>query len=102
MFKSRRLCRPEKKSLFGALLTTILVILGSQISPFVGYILALSTLLIMIVAMYMESIWPTKSRKENPLVFSLFWGLILGTIVPYIISTFLKGGISAIFEIITK
>jgi Mg/Co/Ni transporter MgtE len=93
--------KPKSKSLFGALAVTVLVIFGSQTSAMLGYVLALSALIMIIVAMYMESIWPTRAKEENPLVFSLFWGLIIGVIVPYLVTTFLEGGASAVFEIFT-
>lgn len=102
MYKSHWLAKPQNKSLFGALVVTVLAILGSQTSAVIGYVLALSALLMIIVAMHMESIWPTKEIKENPLVFSLFWGLMMGTIVPFIVTTFLNGGVSAVLEIFTK
>lgn len=102
MYRGQGPAKPQNKSLFGALAVTVSVILGSQTSPVIGYVLALSALLMIIVAMHMESIWPTKARKENSLVFSLFWGLMIGAIVPFIVTTFLEGGASAVFEIFTK
>jgi len=102
MYRGQGLAKPQSKSLFGALVVTVLVIVGSLTSAVIGYVLALSALLMIIVAMHMESIWPTKARKENSLVFSFFWGLMIGAIVPFIVTTFLEGGASAVFEIFTK
>ena len=101
-FRCQGFAKPQSKSLFGTLVVTVLVILGSQTSAVMGYVLALSALLMIIVAMHIESIWPAKARKENSLVFSLFWGLMIGGIVPFIVTTFLEGGASAVFEIFTK
>lgn len=93
---------PQVRSLLGALALTVLVMVGSQASAVIGYVLALSALVMIIVAMHMESIWPTQSRKENSLVFSLFWGLMIGAIVPFVVTTFLEGGASAVFEMLTS
>jgi len=101
MFRGQRLAKPQRKSLFGALTVTIVVIFGSQTSAVIGYFLALSALIMIIVAMHMESIWPTQARKENSLVFSLFWGLMIGAIVPFLVTTFLEGGVSAVLKIFT-
>ena len=101
MFRGKSLAKPQIKSLFGALAVTVLAFLGSEISAAIGYVLALSTLVMIVVAMYMESIWPTKAKKESALVFSLFWGLMIGVIVPFLVSTFLEGGASAVYEIFT-
>jgi Mg/Co/Ni transporter MgtE len=101
MFLGEGLVKPQAKSLFGTLAVTALVFLGSQTSAVAGYVLALSALFMIVVAMHMESIWPTKARKENSLVFSLFWGLMVGAIVPFLVTTFLKGGASAVYEIFT-
>lgn len=99
MFRGQGLGKPQIKSLIGALATAVLVTLGSHASPLLGYVFALSALVMIIVAMHTESIWPTQSRKENPLVFSLFWGLMIGAIGPFIVTTFLDGGVSAVYEI---
>lgn len=102
MFRGHGLARPQVKSLLGVLIVVVLVILGSSASPVIGYFVGLSALVMIIVALQLESIWPTQSRKENSLVFSLFWGLMIGAIVPFIVNTFLDGGISAVYEIITR
>lgn len=102
MFRDQGLAKPQIKSLFGALAVIVVVMLGSQTSAVIGYIFAVSALVMIIVAMHMESIWPTQSRKENPLVFSLFWGLMIGGIVPFLVTTFLEGGASAVYEIFTS
>lgn len=99
MYRGQGLAKPQTKSLVGALAVVVLVMTGSKTSPVLGYFLALSALIMIIVAMYMESIWPTQSRKENSLVFSLFWGLMIGCILPFIVTTFMEGGASAVYEI---
>lgn len=102
MFRGQGLGKPQGKSLLGALIVTVLVMLGSLTSPVFGYFFALSALVMIIVAMHMGSIWPTQSRKENSLVFSLFWGLMIGALVPFFVTTFLDGGLSAVYEIFTR
>lgn len=99
MYRGQGIGMPQVKSLVGALATGFLVMLGSQTSPLLGYVFALSALVMIIVALHTESIWPTQSRKENPLIFSLFWGLMIGAIGPFIVTTFLDGGVSAVYEI---
>ncbi|MEE4250125.1 MAG: hypothetical protein V2I38_06005 [Alcanivoracaceae bacterium] len=102
MFRGQGLARPQRKSLLGAFAVIVLVLLGSQASAILGYLFALSAMIMIIVAMHMESIWPTHAKKENSLVFSLFWGLMIGAIVPFLITTFLKGGVTAVLEIFTS
>jgi len=99
-FRGQSLTKPQTKSLLGTLVVIALVILGSQTSPMIGYLLALAALIIIIVAMHMNSIWPTQSKKENTLVFSLFWGLMLGLIAPFLVTTFLEGGASAVYDLL--
>ncbi len=102
MFKGQGLAKPQIKSLVGALAVTVVVMFGSNSSAILGYVFALSTLVMIVVAMHMESLWPTQSKKENSLVFSLFWGLMIGGIVPFLVTTFLEGGASAVYEIFTS
>jgi hypothetical protein len=102
MFRGQGLGTPQRRSLLGALGVMVLVFFGSQASPVLGYVFALSALVMIIVAMYVESIWPTLPRKENFLAFSLFWGLMIGAIAPFIVTTFLDGGVSAVYEIFRR
>ncbi|GAB5412637.1 MAG: hypothetical protein Cons2KO_02400 [Congregibacter sp.] len=93
---------PQTKSLIGAVVVAALVFIGSQSSPVLGYLLALSALVMILVAALVGSIWPTQSKRENPLVFSLFWGLMVGAIAPFLVSIYLEGGASAVIEIFTS
>lgn len=99
MYRGQGPGRPRVKSLVGALAVSVLVLLGSAFSSVFGYLSALLTLVMIILAMHMESIWPTRTRMENALVFSLFWGLMLGGVVPFIVTTYLDGGASAVYGI---
>jgi uncharacterized membrane protein len=101
MFRNQRLIKPKKRSVLGALAIVALTALGSQISAYVGYLVGVSALLVLVVAMWMDSIWPTKGKEENAIVFSLFWGLMIGGILPFLITTYLDGGVNAVFEIFT-
>ena len=102
MYRGQGLAKPQTKSLVGALAVVALVMIGSKASPRLGYVFAVSALVMIIVAMHTESVWPTQSRKENSLVFSLFWGLMIGSILPFIVTAFLEGGASAVVEIFTS
>ena len=102
MFRGQAYTKPRNKSLVGALLVALLVFSGSQVSPWLGYLFAVATLVVIIVAMHMNSIWPRQARPEHALVFSLFWGLMIGAIAPFLVITFLEGGASAVYEIFTS
>ncbi|WP_144395080.1 hypothetical protein [Pleionea sediminis] len=99
MLSGQALVMPQKQSLLGALIVASLAFLGSQSSAITGYALALLTIVVIVVATHMSSIWATQAKKESPIVFSLFWGLIIGLIVPFLITSFLDGGVSALYEI---
>jgi hypothetical protein len=85
--------------LIGAFAVLVVVMLGSRFSPVLGYLFALSALVMIIVALHLESIWPTRTRRESAVAFSLFWGLMSGSLVPFLVTTFLDGGVSAIHEL---
>ena len=38
-------------------------------------------------------------QKENSLVFSLFWGLMLGLIMPFAVQVLLEEGFEGLYEI---
>lgn len=100
MFRNDRLARPRNASFAGALIVAVAVFLGSQASAVAGYVLAVSTLVIILVAVVMETIWPTRAKKENVVVFSLFWGTMIGLIVPFLIAIYLEGGFGAVYEML--
>ena len=102
IFRGEGAARPQKKSLIGAVVATVVVLLGSQVSPVVGYLFALAAMVMIVVALFTDSIWPTRIKKEKPLVFALFWGLMLGVLVPFVVETFLEGGWSAVVEMLTS
>lgn len=51
----------------------------------IGYFLALLTMIAIVVASLTDSFWPSKETPENPIVFGLFWGLMLGLLLPYVL-----------------
>jgi hypothetical protein len=63
MFRGQGPAKPQTKSLIGALAVVALVMIGSRASPMLGYVFALSALVMIIVAMHTEYVWPTQSRN---------------------------------------
>ena len=56
---------------------------AASTSPYMGYGLALATMvLIGVQAFGILAIWPNRKRREHPVAFAVFWGLMLGLIVP--------------------
>ena len=102
MFRGRGLAKPQSASVLGALVTAVVVHFSSQASPVLGYITSLMALILIVVAMNTGSIWPTQARKENVVIFSLFWGLMLGALLPFVIATYLEEGASGLYEIFTS
>ncbi len=102
MLRGQQYTKPQTKSFFGTVAVACLSFVGSQFSPIIGYWLALLTMLMLIIAMHTNSFWPTQATKERILVFSLFWGLILGTLLPFMITVYITDGLRGIYEIFTS
>lgn len=101
MFTNTRFAYPQKRSLLGTLVAATVAFIGVQSSAFVGFLAAIFTLLMIIVASFMEgSIWPTKRKKENWIIFSLFWGLMIGVLLPFLVKKYLGGGVEAMLEVL--
>jgi hypothetical protein len=92
--------RPQLKRLLLTFVVALFAFVGSQTSNLFGYFLALLALLAIIIAMHTNSIWPTRKKVENPYVFSLFWGAIIGLLIPFLLKTYLKGGLNGIYEML--
>lgn len=98
MFRNDALEKPKKLSLFCALIVAIAVYFSSQWSPYIGYFLALLTMIL--IGFASHSVWPTRKRPENPFVFSLFWGLIIGLVIPYLITKIMTEGFESIIDLV--
>ena len=98
MFRNDALKRPNKKSIFFTLIVAIAAYFSSQLSAYVGYFLVLLTMLVIGIAS--DSVWPTIKKTENSFVFSLFWGLIIGLVVPYLITKITSEGFESIINLI--
>lgn len=68
---------------------------AASTSPYMGYGLALATMvLIGVQAFGILAIWPNRKRREHPVAFAVFWGLMLGLIVPGMIETIREKGLA--------
>jgi len=94
MFGNDRLAKPRTVSLVLALIIAFVVFALTKVSAVATYVIALMTFVILIITSYTGSIWATRGKQENIIIFAMFWGLIIGAVIPFLISTFLKGGIS--------
>jgi uncharacterized membrane protein len=99
MFRGDSYTKPKLHSVVGALLVAGIFWFGANASYFVGYLVALLSMFMIIVGMYTESIWPKQRKQENVFVFSLFWGCMVGGILPFLISRYMEGGFEALYEI---
>ncbi|NVJ61573.1 MAG: hypothetical protein HWE27_14350 [Gammaproteobacteria bacterium] len=90
MFRYDQLVKPKAASIILSFAIAISSFVIQMYSLWGGYILALVFLLNMILASLLDSFWPTRGKKENPIVFGLFWGLILGLLVPFLTLKYLS------------
>ncbi|WP_267174741.1 hypothetical protein [Marinicella marina] len=70
---------------------------GAHFSPYIGYALALVILLM--IGFYSHAAWPSSEKTENPYLFSLFWGLIIGLLLPFLVKVFINEGIDGFIRI---
>ena len=102
MFRDSTLIKPKTQSIVLTIMIAIAVFWGADFSPIVGYFLGVGCLVLMIVASLIQSFSPTRGKTENTIVFSLFWGIILGAIVPLLLNIFLEEGFAGIYELLVS
>ncbi|MEM7467868.1 MAG: hypothetical protein AAF387_13425 [Pseudomonadota bacterium] len=100
MFRSQQLVKPKKQSILLTITVVVIAFLGSQTSAVLGYLLGLMGLLAIIFASLMDSFWPTRSKPENSVAFALFWGMMIGAVLPFMLNIFLEGGFKAVYEML--
>ena len=98
MFRNDTLIKPKNKSFFFAFVIALAAYFGAQESPLIGYFLALLTMLL--IGFASDSIWPTIKKTENPIVFALFWGLVFGLFIPYLIKKISNEGFLSIIDLV--
>ena len=68
---------------------------AASASPYMGFGLALATLVLIGVQTFGAlAIWPNRKRREHPVAFAAFWGLILALVVPGLVDTYLEDGLA--------
>lgn len=102
MFRGQELARPKNLSIYSTAMVAVAVLFGSLVSSIVGYLSGLIGLLAIIFASITDSFWPTRNKPENSIIFSLFWGVMLGGVVPMIVNIFLEGGFKAVYEMLVS
>ena len=98
MFRDDALKRPQTISIVLTPVVAVGAYFGAAYSPMIGYTLAILTMLL--IGFASRSVWPTRKQSENPIVFALFWGLILGLVVPMLLSILMTEGIAGIWDMV--
>lgn len=96
MFRNDTLIKPKNTSFFFAFVVALAAFFGAHESPLIGYFLALLTMLL--IGFASDSIWPTITKTENSIVFSVFWGLIVGLFIPYLIKKISNEGFMSMID----
>lgn len=94
------MAKPNRQSITFTVIVAALVFWGSVQSPILGYAAGLIGLLSLIFASLLDSFWPTANKPENPFVFSIFWGVMLGGAAPMMLDIFVEGGFQAVYELL--
>ena len=76
MFRGDRYTKPKPQSFVGALIVAVLAWMGTYISSVIGYFIALLCMVMIIVALNINSIWPRERENKRILLFSPFSGAV--------------------------
>ena len=94
--------RPRLSSLGLAGASAVVFHFAASASPYVGYVFALSTIVLIGLQPTMDlPIWPNRKRPESPVTFAVFWGLIGGLIVPGLVVRYKEKGIAGWLEFLS-
>ena len=102
MFRNEKLMAPSRFHVFVTIAVAVISCTTNYFSNVAGYALALLTIaLIGLQAWFSFRIWPTYGNAANPYVFGLYWGLIVGLILPFIFIIVANEGISGIWMLLS-
>lgn len=92
---------PQPRSIAMAAGFAMVANLAASASPYMGYGLALATMvLIGVQAFGLLAIWPDRKRREHPVAFAVFWGLMLGLVVPGMVETIQEEGLAGWWQLL--
>ena len=101
MFRNDTLKRPKNISVLLTVIMSLFVYVGSEWNAYIGYSLAILTMIMIGMQCFLSfTVWPTLAKAENPFLFSVYWGLIVGLVIPYLVTRVIEDGFSSIIELI--
>jgi hypothetical protein len=100
MFRNDKLIKPTKLSIIMTLVLSLAIWFVSNTFPIIGLGLAILALgLLAYQCLFDLHVWPTFKQAENPLLFSIYWSLIAGLIIPFLSTELIENGVSRILNI---
>jgi len=100
MFRNEKLVVPSRLHIS---LTTAVAICSFGANYFFqayGLILAIIAM-VMIASQFWFSfcIWPTFGHRGSPFLFGLYWGLMIGLVVPFLLSVMFNEGMQGVLDL---
>lgn len=101
MFRSEKLVVPGKLHIALTAIVAIFSFGANHYSPAAGLILALVAMVMIALQFWFSfRIWPTYGHSANPYFFGLYWGLMSGLVVPFLLSIIFNEGIQGIWDLL--
>lgn len=100
MFRNQTLAKPKRLSVLLTISLAVMVFVGDLYSPVIGYLASLLGSVAMIFALFMHSFWPARNKPENPVVFAVFWGVMIGGVLPMLMDTFFERGFKGVYDLL--
>lgn len=101
MFRNEKMAVPSRLHIAFAIIVAVLSFAANHYSLAAGYVLALVVIvLIGLQCWFSFRVWPTYGYNVNPYVFGVYWGLMSGLVLPYILSILINEGILGILDLL--